>query len=602
MRRAPLPWKVRMIVRSPASMLVVLCSLLAVSTTGSGCDSDLQARLDGKRTERFDKAAAAIRSLEETRYENLTASTPKEGAKEGATEHPLDGWRRQVTARNDGKIIGELSASAPPSDKALELVGEAGKEKFNVGLLGTPALQAADFGSQFLKESNDFWTKTSSSTLSRYADFLKSYLANVETARTKAAADKVAFVEPPFVDEARFDQAFIHVLNFLNLSIAGKRQDLFPSNASDYQVAFGIGIRTATEGFSDYISRLCAMNEGLRERCKGVPHEFRPAVVDRAFLEWLLERTKGFSTTSAKAKVFQDILTSVIPSLEAAINVPLETPEDPELPSVAAPVGGINGVRVTASGKAGIKVHEKQVAVTFAGTFATGLAGDINKVFEEIKATPGGGVDYQRAALSLPGNLGAAEWVKVARSFPAKIVKELSFVGRRRLDESMRITALTMKVPRADDGETASFQFKEDAAKTSCDLIGTLGDAPFGKKKDFYVEVSPGKVRVAELLPAANDGQERVMAETQTFPALGKQAEAGGPGSLGEFLDKNPGIRVRLFVRGFNYGEGLDQVSKVLYTCKDERLSYDQPNREPYVRVCGKGEQRPVAIGLSVCR
>ncbi len=591
-----------MTIRSPRSLFVALCSLAAVSVAAPGCDSDLQVRLDEKRTERFGKAANAIRKLEGTRLENLAASAPKEAAKEGATEHPLDGWRRQVTARNDGKILAEMSSSATPSEPALALVGEADRGDFGVGLLGTPALQAADFGTQFIKESNDFWAKGSTSGLGRYADFLKSYLANVEAARAKAATDKVDFVEPPFVDEARFDQAFIHVLNYLNLGIAGKRQDLFPSNASDYQVAFGIGMRTATEGFSDYVSRLCAMNEGLRERCKGVPHEFRPAVVDRAFLEWLLERTKGFTKSSPKAQVFEDILKAAIPSLEAAISAPLETPEDPELPSIAAPIGGINGVRVTASGKTGVKVHEKQVAVTFAGAFAGSLAGDINKIFEEIKATPGGGVDYQRAALSLPGNLAASEWVKASRSFPNKIVKELSFVGRRRLDESMRITALTMKVPRADDGDSASFQFKEDGGKTSCDLIGTLGDAPFGKKKDFYVEVSPDKVRLAELLPAAKDGDERVMGDTQTFPALGKQVEAGGAGSLGEFLDKNPGIRVRLFVKGFNYGEGLDQVSKVLYTCKDERLSYDLANREPYIRVCGKGEQRALAVGLSVCK
>lgn len=589
-----------MTLRFKSVLILATPAIIASGGLFGGCDSGLQGKLDEKRDIRFTAAKNAVAEVETKRNAALKGSVPTAAPAPDAKEHPLDAWRRQVVTRNDHKVIQALAANAKvtPELKSGDLASLSPENQ--VGALGTPALYAADLGSQFLKESGDFWGKAQSSSLARYSDFLGNYVKGTETARAAAEAEKKEFVIPPFVDEANFDLAFVHALNYLNLGLVGDRTALFPSNANDYQVAFSVAMRTATEGFSDYISRLCALNDGLRARCTGVPHEFRPAIVDRAFLEWLLERVKGFKATTDSGAVFAEALKPIAASLEAAIQTPIVAVEDPTLPPTVAPVGGINGVRVVLSPNSGLKVHDTVVAPTFAGTLPASLKADVAKVFDVIKSTPGGGVDYQRAALELPTDLAAGQWVATIRAFPNELVKELFFVARRRVDDSMRRTAVNMKLPRPDDSATASFQFKEDAAKTTCGLVGTLGDAPFGKKRDFYLEVKPSGMRLAELLEA-EEGKDRVLGDTTAFGSLAATAEAADAADIGKFLTENPGIRLRVFLNGFNYGEGLDQVSRILYACKDERLGYDDPAREPVIRPCGKSEQRALAVVLNIC-
>jgi hypothetical protein len=584
------------------SLSALLLAVLPAALLATGCDSGLQGRLDERRDARFEAAKNAVAEVESKRYAALAGSVPTAEPAADVKEHALDAWRRQVAARDDQKVLQALAANAAVTDELRTGALASLSPELQVGALGTPSLYAADLGAQFLKESNDFWSKGQASSLSRYTDFLRSYLRNIETARADAEKAQKAFVAPPFIDEANFDLAFVHALNYLNLSRVGERSALFPSNANDYQVAFGVAMRTASEGFSDYISRLCALNDGLRARCTGIPHEFRPAVVDRAFLEWLLERINGFKATTEAGAVFADVLKPIGESLAKAIETPIVAVEDPVLPPTVAPVGGINGVRVVLSPNSGLKVHDTVIAESFSGSLPGSLKGDVGKTFDLIKATPGGGVDYQRAALELPTDLGASQWVQIIRSFPNELVKEVFFVARRRIDDSMRRTAVNMKMPRVDDSDTASYQFKEDGARTSCALVGTLGDAPFGKKKDFYAEVTPSGVRLAELLPA-EDPKDRVLGDTTKFPAINvaAAAEAAAEPDLGKFLADNPGIRLRVFLKGFNYGDGLDAASKILYACKDERLSYDDASREPLIRACGKSEQRSVAMVLSIC-
>jgi len=578
-----------MTLRFLSSFLIGMPALGLFAVAGSGCESGLQGRLDVKRVERFAAATSAVADVESKRYAALAGSVPTAPAAEGVKEHALDGWHRQVTTREDHKTLATLASTAAPA------------EGMTVGARGTPAAYAAELGAQFLKESTDFWSNTQSSSMSRYADFLRTYVKTIETARAKAEAEaeKKEFVAPPFIDEANFDIAFIHALNYLNVSRLGERGALFPSNASDYQVAFRVAMRTASEGFSDYISRLCALNDDLRPRCAGVPHEFRPAVVDHAFLEWMLGHINAFNAVTEGGVVFKTVLEPIGKSLAEAVATPVVAVEDPILPPTVAPVGGINGVQVVLSPNSGLKVHDTVVAATFTGSIQSDLKSAVGKVFDVIKATPGGGVDYQRAALELPTDLAASEWVSLIRAFPKEIVKELFFVARRRVDDSMRRTAVNMKLPRPDDGDTASYQFKEDGNKSSCALVGTLGDAPFGKKKDFYLELTPKGLRLAELLDA-EEAKDRVLGPTTKFGALGSAVEEGGP-DFEKFLTDNPGIRLRVFLRGFAYGDGLDAAAKVLYACKDQRLSYDEPGREPLIRACGNSEQRSIAMVLNVC-
>ncbi|MEC9070751.1 MAG: hypothetical protein VX938_00170, partial [Myxococcota bacterium] len=114
-----------------ARRLALATSIVAVafiaSALVSGCDSDLQQQLDGKKTERYNKAAAELAEVEKNRITALTDSLPKEDAKPEGRRHPLMTWRSEFYT---GKVVeGEEAAAKPPRDDegALEKIADTYK-------------------------------------------------------------------------------------------------------------------------------------------------------------------------------------------------------------------------------------------------------------------------------------------------------------------------------------------------------------------------------------------------------------------------------------------------------------------------------------------
>lgn len=574
-----------MFIRSAA---VVLVALLPVA---QGCDSGLQQRLNTARDARFDRAAAAVAKVELDRNKALDDSLPKPDAKVEGDVHPMMAWRKAVTLRPDAQALNELAENARPVP---------GRD---VGAQGTPAEDAAKTGAAFLKDVNDFWTGVT--TLSRYMGALSNF--DGEVAKSKARSEEQAktakgwkFVEPPFGDEARFDRWFVHAASYLNLSSLSDRSIAWDAMHPAYGIAFGISRRMG-EGSSDYISRLCLLHESLKDKCKGVPHEYRAALADRAFQEFLLKQARDYRA-GERGAVFAKVAKQFGDAMEAAVKTELSFKEDLVLPSTVAAIGGRSGVRfvlspttgITATTDADVKLAEK-----YEGTLPATFAADVAKLLADLKDKPGNRVDYQRIVLEMPGVTPIAQFLATVRAFPAKLgegsgVKDIFLVGRRRVDESMRLAALKLRIPQADDSQTMTYQFKEDAAKSTCQLVGRVGDPPAGKKNEFDLEILPGKIRAT---PTTID-------EATAARIPGDTVDLGTPADLGPlkaWLEANPG-RVRAFVgiKG-DYDKLMMLLSDLLFKCTDEEVAWDDTSKPKVTRTCGVSEARSTSFILALC-
>jgi len=367
-----------------------------------------------------------------------------------------------------------------------------------------------------------------------------------------------------------------------------------------YGVAFGISRRMG-EGSSDYVSRLCFLHPALKDKCKGVPHEFRAALVDRAFLEILQGLAKSYHAKTERAKIFDDVAKGFATALDAAIQAPLAFKEELVLPSTVAAVGGRSGVRVTFSDAGVVATTDAEVKLAdkWTGAVPPTLAADVAKLLIDTKDKPGNRVDYQRIVLEMAGNTSVSTLFQVLKLFPPKLgevggVKDIFLVGRRRVDDSMRLAALKLRIPAADDSPNIGFKFKEDGAVTACQLVGRVGDPPTGKKNEFDLEIRPDRIRAAPIT-INEETAERVAGDT---------VQLGTPKDLTQlkaWLEANPG-RVRIFVplRG-SYDELSMLLSDLLFKCSDEEVSGDDANAPKVMRTCGISEARSTSFMLGLC-
>lgn len=576
-------------VQGGASLLV----LAATIPLFGACDTGLQAKLFEARDKRYKSAKEAVYAVEVARNEALDKSLPAADAKFEGETHPMMAWRKAGAERDDLTALKALAASAKP------------RPGMTVGAMGTPAQSAAEVGASYLRDVAEFWSGTT--TLSRYLTSIDNF--DVAVARAKGEADekiKTAkgweYVEAPFGDEARFDLWFVHAASYLQLSNLSDRSMAWDAMHPAYGVAFGISRRMG-EGSSDYVSRLCFLHDSLKDKCKGVPAEFRAALVDRAFLEVLLNQAKSYRAKTERAKVFDKVAERFAEAIQGALATEVSFKEDLVLPSTVAAIAGRSGVRFVFSEAAGVTATtdaEAKLAETWNGTIPATLAESISKLLIDTKDKPGNRVDYQRIVLEMAGTTPVSTLLKVIKLFPPMLgevggVKDVFLVGRRRVDDSMRLAALRLRIPRADDSPNIGFKFKEDAATTTCQLVGRIGDPPVGKKNEYDLEIRPDRIR-ATAITINEETAERVAGDTVM---LGTPADLS---QLEAWLEANPG-RMRAFVstRNGTYDDLSLLLSKLLFKCSDEQLTTDDASKPPATRTCGVSEPRAVSFVLGIC-
>jgi|GEM_PF-1434299 len=566
--------------------------VIATAPLTQACDTGLQAKLYEARDKRYKNAKEAVYAVEVARNQAMAASLPAADAKFDGDSHPMMLWRKNGATRPDALALNTLANSAKPLQGAT------------VGAKGTPAESAAQVGSGYLKDAGEFWTGTT--TLSRYMTSIENF--ETATSRAHSEADEKTktakgweFVEPPFGDEARFDQWFVHAASYLQLSNLSDRSAAWDAMHPAYGIAFGISRRQG-EGSSDYVSRLCFLHGSLKDKCKGVPHEYRSALVDRGFLEVMLGWAKGYHAKTERAKIFDDVAKRFADAIQAAITTPLAFKEDLVLPSTTAAIGGRSGVRFVFAEATGVTVTtdaEVKVAEKWTGSIPATLGADIAKLLTDLKDKPGNRIDYQRVVLEMAGSTSVATLFTTIKLFPAKLgeaggVKDVFLVGRRRVDESMRLAAVKVRIPAADDSPNMGYKFKEDGAATSCLVVGRVGDPPAGKKDEFDIELKQGQIRAAQVTFDEKTA-ERIYGDTAN---LGTMADLT---ALKTWLDAHPG-RMRLFVpmKG-DYNQLSTLLSDLLFKCVDEEVSADDPTKGKAVRTCGVSEPRANSFVLGLC-
>jgi len=573
-------------VKGGTSLLVLAAALPLLGA----CDTGLQAKLYEARDNRYKSAKEAVYAVEVARNEALQKSLPAADAKFEGETHPMMAWRKAGAERDDVKALRDLAAAAKP------------RPGMTIGAMGTPAQAAAEVGASYLKDVSEFWSGTT--TLSRYLTSIDNFDVAVTRAKTEAEEKTKTtkgweYVEAPFGDEARFDLWFVHAASYLQLSNLSDRSMAWDAMHPAYGVAFGISRRMG-EGSSDYISRLCFLHDSLKDKCKGVPHEYRAALVDRAFLEVLLNQAKNYRAKTARAVVFDEVAKRFADAIQAAIATDLSFKEELVLPSTVAAIAGRSGARFVFSETSGVTATtdaDVKLAETWNGTIPPTLAEAISKLLIDTKDKPGNRIDYQRIVLEMAGTTPISTLTKVLKLFPPKLgeaggVKDVFLVGRRRVDDSMRLAALKVRIPMADDSPTISYKFKDDAAATTCQLVGRVGDPPVGKKNEFDLEIRPGRIRMTPIT-INEETAERVPGETKTLKDLTE---------LKAELEANPG-RVRAFVtlRNGTYNDLSVMLSDLLFKCSDEQVSTDDASKPPVARTCGLSEPRATSFVLGLC-
>lgn len=619
-----------MTVRSALFVLVASTPLAQL-----GCDSSLQDRLNEARDKRFNAAKEAVFAVELARNDALKASLPAPDAKPVGDDHPMMAWRKSVSLRQDADLLKDLASRAKlpgPTTATLTrseaeelgteyrrswykckitedngLFEEACVSDATVMAMGTPAQAAAEVGASFLRDVNEYWT--SKTSLSRYLNAIASFEVMAEQAKAKAEElgkqdPSWKHVDTPFVDEANFDKWFVHAASMLQLAALPDRNTAWNAMHPDYGIVFGI-TRKPGEGASDYVSRLCFAYDGLKGKCSGIPHEYRAALVDRAFLDAMRVKASEYQNKTKRGQVFKEIADTFAKSMEEAIAKSDELAkgfvEAMVLPSTVAPIGGFSGVRVMFSADGIVALTDKEVKLLdkYTGTIPKTLQPEVVKLLAELRDQPGNRIDYQRIVLEMPGNTSIPAFIEAVRLFPALLgeaagVKDIFLVGRRRVDDSMRLASLKLRIPRADDSPVISYQFKEDTAKSSCQLLGQVGNPPAGKRNEYFLEVGPARIRATPLTINEETG-ERTPGDTIE---LGTGADLS---AAQKWIEENPG-RMRAFVKvGGDYDKMLTLLSSLLYKCEDEEVGFDEAGKPALKRTCGKAEERAVTFVLGLC-
>ncbi|MCA9515129.1 MAG: hypothetical protein KC635_09325 [Myxococcales bacterium] len=560
-----------------------IAGALALVTLVAGCDMGLQEKLDQQKAERYAAAQAAVVGVETERTNQLASSVPAADAKFEGNEHPLVTWRKQILARDDEKTLDQLSHRA-------EWEGD------KVGAKGTPAQLAADQGISYLKEASSYWD--GSSSLDRYIPFLDTFIKDAEAQKGKTDKDGNPLVPPPFLDEARFDRVFAFAARFLQLTKIESRDAVLPNVQADWEVVFDFPSHSR-ESFSDYVSRICFAHEQLKAVCGNIPHEYRAAAIDRPYLELLKKQADEFKAGD-KGQVYADVMKRFSEAVGNALKDQPTPTEEPVLPSTIAAAGGISGVRTVFSPKAGVYVGTDKVADSFSGTVPSDFATAAQKSIDTLKSTPGVRVNYERVVLEMPGDVKVGEVRDAISAFmgteETAVVKQIALVGRRRADQSMRQAAMDLKLPHPKTSRTRSYSFTADGPKTSCSLMGFMGEALIGEKKDYYLEITPSSIRA---IGANYDGEKKEWETTGEAIDLGTPADTS---KLEAWLKDHTG-EIQIFLsQSFSYDDGMGLISHVLFQCKDEELTIGQgKTATTLVRPCGKSESRENTVILAIC-
>ncbi|MCC6622764.1 MAG: hypothetical protein IT385_15995 [Deltaproteobacteria bacterium] len=599
------PDPLRATLRAPT--LITLALFGAVLAT-SACDTGLQGKLNEARDKRYAAARAAVYKVEDERLALLEKDLPGPEAEFVGDEHPLLAWRKKLLDRTDDRRLLSLAQHARPTEAML-------KDGLDIGARGTPSQVAAELGAAYVKESVAYWTHNA--TMARYSNYLGQFFTAVEQAKQSAAekqealaknpervedAKAEAFVPPPMLDEARFDQVFMHAVKYFNLLKLVEKTQSYSSSMTDYEIAFDFPKR-GQESFSDFVSRICFMHEGLKERCGKIPHEHRAAVVDHAYLEWLLGRSKALVLTdSPRYKVFTEVNARLQEAIAKALTAPVETKEEPVYPSTHAVVSGMSGVDALFSDEQGVQFNGVKLADKFGGALPDKYAETVKTALEEIKNMPGNRIDFQRVVLRMPGNVPFGTVVSALQAYPNDTVKQIFLVGRRRVDESMRLAALPMRQRPVNDSDKISYKFMEDAAETTCGFLGIFGDSMTGKPDEWYLRIEQSKIRATKINEVEETpGGKKIKQPTETVD-LGTPADLT---KLQAHLDANPG-RYRTFIDGpqYSYDAATELLSQLLFKCKDQELVYNDPAKKPVTRKCGElkdADRKRVTLILGVC-
>lgn len=565
------------------NLIARFASAAALVTLLAGCDMGLQEKLDQQKVVRFAAAEAAVSSVETARTNQLTAAVPAADAKFEGSEHPLVTWRKQILAREDEKTLDNLTHRA-------EWEGD------KVGLKGTPAQLAADQGLSFLKEADAYWE--GSSSLDRYVLFLNTWISDAEAQQGKTDKDGNPLVPPPFLDEARFDRVFAFAARFLQLTKIESRDAVLPNVQADWEVVFHFPSHSR-ESFSDYVSRICFANEQLKAVCGNIPHEYRAAAIDRPYLELMKKQADEFKA-SDKGQVFADVMKRFSEAVGKALAEELTPVEDPILPSTIAAAGGISGVRAVMSPKHGIYVGADKLADSFSGTVPGDFGANAQKSIEALKSTPGVRVNYERVVLEMPGEVKLGQVRDAISAFmgteETAVVKQVALVGRRRVDQSMRQAAMDLKLPHPKTSRTRSYSFSADGPKTSCGLMGFMGEALIGEKQDYYLEMTPSAIRA---IGASYDSDKKEWSTTGEAIDLGTPSDTS---KLEAWLKEHTG-EIQIFIsQSFSYDDAMGLISQVLFQCKDEELTIGEgKTTSTVIRPCGLTESRENTVILSIC-
>ena len=562
----------------------LLTSSIALALLAAGCDMGLQTKLDDSKDRRYAEAKSAVYAVESARYGALASSLPAADAVAEGREHPLLTWRKQILARDDAKTFERLSTQTKPDATT------------KVGAKGTPAQFAAELADAYVKECFDYWNGGSSHE--RYLAFIASFEESIAKHEADMAKAGQPFVAPPLLDEARFDRLFIHAAGFYQLSLAdsrlAERRALLPY--------WALALQLPTRGNEDddpdaYISRITYMDPAMKERCKGVPHEYRTAIIDHAYLELTRKAVELYKAGDA-GKVFGDVMARFAGDLDKALaNTPTPV-EDPVLPATFAIPGGTSGLTVVMSEKRGIMIGDQQIQPTFDGTIPADLDKKALEVVNTVKSTPGNIINFTRIVVEAPGTMlvGAVRDVVRGLTLPDGLVKNIVFVGRRQADESMRKGVVNLQLMHEGATKTSSYQFPEDAAKTSsCALLGFMGEAQLGAKKDHYLEITPTKIRA---IAVTWDKEAKEWKKEGSTLDLGSPSD---PKLFEEWLDKTEG-QFQLFLSAkFSYSDAMALVTRALFDCKDQEITFADPNQPTVMRTCGLSEQRRTSLVVSIC-
>jgi hypothetical protein len=609
-----------------ATRSLLFMGLLIGAMTLPACDMGLQGELDQKKQERFEAAELALNTIVGLRTTQL-----EEGVKAAFPEtlekgrHPLYAWRAGVgdprtvpaalrpllkrpnwgaaTAESaEGEESGEAADGTTALDSAL-------LEGISKHYRGTPTEGAALKGYAFVRAQAEYWGQRRAGKRAnhgRYVKFLEGYIA--AEPQDKMLADQMCqvneaegrscdpYVARPFLDEAKFDLAFMHGARIFEFPKYSQFQKI--TSAKQYwELAYNFSGRRG-EDFGSFITRLCRVKQ-VKDFCKGVPHEYRPIAINRPYTEWLNKRVADYQATNPPG-VFGEVNAKLVELLKAELTEKPEFGENPVLPASYAGRAASVGMTLSVSNSSGVVFRtgvtgdDVEIASSFSGKVPGSLAGAVKTKITELENRPGNTVDISRLVLEAPGNVSGSQVVRMIDAFDREKVTQVDMVGRRRVDESLRKTGVLLRRPAPDSSGTMSYRLTQDGAKTKCRYMGVTGKPPSGWR-------SPGSYLIVDKLGATAIKLSRDEAGDLIVGDVTLRTGPGEKGKLDAWADENAGI-VRLFASSaFSYTQILELVSGLLEKCQDFEILMDDRTGATETIVCGKSEARDLTLVLGIC-